>query len=159
MKIRPQIAIIITLMIFVSGIAISSATGLWTTKSTKTPVKLTDPSYAGEYDPADIRGSYTFADISSLFNVPIEDLSAAFGFDASSAATFKCKDLETIYENSEFEVGTASVRMFVAYYLGLPYEPTEETYLTDTAVNILNEKGNLTPDQKIYIDSHAVLTA
>ncbi|MGE4352926.1 MAG: hypothetical protein AB7D36_02430 [Oscillospiraceae bacterium] len=159
MKIKPYTAIIIVLAIFIAGIAITSAIGLWSTKSNKTPAKLTESEFSGEYDPADIRGSYTFSEISSLFNVPIEDLSAAFGFDEDDASTFKCKDLESIYGESEYEIGTGSVRMFVAYYLGLPYEPSEETFLTDTAVQILTEQGNLSEAQQRYLDDHTLPAA
>ena len=34
--------------------------------------------FAGQYNPADIRGSYTFDDISNAFEIPIEDLGKAF---------------------------------------------------------------------------------
>lgn len=146
----------LALAIFLAGIVITSAAGIWTTKSSKTPAKLQDAQYADTYDPADIRGSYTFSDISRLYRIPLEDLSAAFGVQDSQAPDFKCKDLESIYADSQYEVGTASVQMFTAYYLGLPYTPTEETYLTVTATEILAQKGSMTGEQQEYLDSHTI---
>jgi len=158
MKIKPQIAILLALIIFAAGITITSMTGLWTTVSTKTPNKLEDVEFAGAYDPNDIRGSYTFFEISELYKIPLAELSEAFGVDVAKAKEFKCKDLETIYADAEFEIGTASVKMFTAFYLGLPYEASEETYLTDTAAEILVAKGNMKQEQIIYLESHTVAT-
>lgn len=159
MRIKPQTAIISVLAIFIIGIAITSVTGLWQTQTTKTPSKLENAQYSDEYDPADIRGSYTFSEISSLYNIPIDDLSAAFGVVKEKAPDFKCKDLESIYGASQYEIGTASVKMFTAYYLGLPYDPTEDTYLPDAAAIILTEKGNMTQEQRDYLEGHTVPAA
>jgi glutamate mutase epsilon subunit len=156
MKIKPQIAILLALIIFAAGITITSMTGLWTTISTKTPDKLEDVEFAGAYDPNDIRGSYTFFEISELYKIPLAELSEAFGVELAKAKEFKCKDLETIYADAEFEIGTASVKMFAAYYLGLPYEPSEEVYLTEIAAQILVDKGNMTQEQLDYLESHTI---
>ena len=159
MKIKPQIAIGITLAIFVLGIISTSVTGLWTTTSTKTPDKLNEPAYSDSYDPADIRGSYTFFEISNLYSVPLEDLATAFGVDAAGATSFKSKDLESIYAESEYEIGTNSIKMFVAFYLGLPFDTAEETYLPNAAAMILTEKGNMTQEQRDYLKSHTIPAA
>lgn len=156
MKLKPQTAILIVLAIFISGIAITSAAGVWTTKTTKVPAKLTDTEYSGMYNPADIRGSYTFSDISRLYDIPVEDLCAAFGIDEEQVSDFKCKDLESIFAESPYEIGTASVRMFTAYYLGEPYDPAEVVYLPDTAVNILMERGSMTQAQREDLESHKI---
>lgn len=164
MKVKPQTAILVTLLLFVLGIAITSAFGIWTTKSSKIPARLKDvpdsstynQSGAPIYDPSDIRGSYTFSEISTLYQIPLEDLAAAFGVAEDAASSFKCKDLELIYGASQYEIGTGSVRLFTAYYLGLPYDPTEETYLPDAAVKILMEKGNLTQEQRDDLEAHAI---
>lgn len=157
MKIKPQIAILLALIIFAAGITITSMTGLWTTVSTKTPDKLKDVEFAGAYDPNDIRGSYTFFEISELYKIPLADLTEAFGVEIEKAKTFKCKDLETIYKGLEFEIGTASVKMFAAYYLGLPYEAKEDTYLTDVAAKILLENGKMTKEQLTYLEGHTIV--
>lgn len=156
MKIKPQSAILIVLAIFISGITITSALGIWTTTSSKFPAKLKDVQYSQAYDPSDIRGSYTFSDISRLYNIPIDDLAVAFKVELKKEPDFKCKDLGVIYGDAQYEIGTASVKMFVAYYLGLPYNPTEETYLPDAAAKILTDKGNLTPEQRDYLGSHTM---
>lgn len=81
----------------------------------------------------------------------------AYAFDLPKqidASAFKNKELEKIYANQELEVGTGSVRLFVSFYKGLPYELVEETYLLSSAVEILKEKANLTQEQIAYLDSH-----
>lgn len=159
MKIKPQSAVVLTVLVFVLGIVITSVLGLWKTESTKIPAKFKEQQYSDQYNPADIRGSYTFADISRLYDIPSEDLFAAFGVDAAKNPDFKCKDLESIYDAATYEIGTGSVRMFTAYYLGLPYDPTEETYLPVTAAEILEAKGNMTSEQRDYSNSHTVPNA
>ena len=163
MKLKPPIAVLAVIVIFAAGILVSNATGLWSTKTTKTPSRIASLETADAYDPNDIRGSFTFGDISSLYGVPLEDLAAAFGVDEKVAVGFKCKDLETLTEDTaeetDYEIGTASVRMFVADYLGLPYTPTEETYLSAAAAEILVEQGTMTPEMSEYLTAHTVPAA
>jgi hypothetical protein len=159
MKLKPQFAILAVLVIFAAGILITNAAGLWSTTTTKTPSRIENLEAADAYDPNDLRGSFTFGDISSLYGVPLEDLAAAFGVDEKAAADFKCKDLETLAEDTEYEIGTASVRMFVADYLGLPYTPTEETYLSAAAAEILADQGNMTPERSEYLAAHTIPAA
>lgn len=159
MKIKPQITIIISICIVLTGIGFSYIFGLWTTQSNKVPKKLEHDENLNQYDPSDIRGSYTFSEISSLFNIPIEDLTAAFMVEEDAAAEFKCKDLELIFTDTPNEIGTGSVRMFAAFYLGLPYELTEDTYLTDSAVQILKQKSNITPEQLSYLETHTTVVS
>ncbi len=65
--------------------------------------------------------------------------------------------METKYEGLENEIGTGSVKVFVALYKGLPYDlEAEDTYLPQVAVDILKETNNLTDQQIKYIDSHTV---
>lgn len=156
MKIKPQATILIVIAIFVLGIAGTSFAGVWNTKNTKTPVKLKEEKYSGSYNPADIRGSYTFAEISDFYKIPLKDLADAFGVKEAEAAAFKCKDLETKYAGAKFPLGTDSVRVFAAYYNGLPYTPTEATYLSKEASQILKAKGNMSGEQSAYLDSHII---
>ena len=67
------------------------------------------------------------------------------------------KELETIYADQEFEIGTASVRLFVALYMGLPYEIVDDLYLPKRAVEMLKSHATLTPEQTAYLDAHAVI--
>ncbi|MCR3759018.1 hypothetical protein KYB31_08450 [Clostridium felsineum] len=159
MKIKTTaVAIIIFVMIF-GGIALASALGLWNTQRGSEPARYGNREVTqlkGEYNPADIRGSYSFGEISSLFKVPIEDLLKAFAVEEDQK-DFKCKDLEKIYSKSAEEgkeVGTDSVRIFVGLYKGLPISLNEAAYLPESAVNILKSKGNLNEEKLKYIESH-----
>lgn len=150
------LAIFILVLMF-GGIAFSSVMGWWVTESTKEPATFTEGEFAGQANPADIRGSYTFGDIANSFNVTPEILAQAFGIASDDPAAFAVKDLEAIYLDSGYEIGTASVRLFVAFYTGVPYDTTtEETFLPRTATDILLAKGNLTPEQIAYLEAHTV---
>ena len=149
-----------TIVLFVTifgGIAFASAMGWWATESSKVPVKFSDGEYAGQANPADIRGSYTFGDISNSFDVTPAVLAQAFGVQVDNPGEYAVKDLEALYANAGFEIGTASVRLFVAYYTGLPFDTTgQEIYLPQSAAVILAVKNNLTSDQAAYLEKHTV---
>lgn len=150
------LAIIVIVLMF-GGIFFSSAMGWWATESTKEPVTFTDGEFAGEANPADIRGSYTFGDIANSFDVTPEVLAQAFGITEGDPAVFAVKELEVIYADSGFEIGTASVRLFVAYYAGLPFDTTDqEIYMPQSATDILLAKGNLSPEQIAYLEAYTV---
>lgn len=139
------------------GIALSSTLGWWQTESTKTPATYTEGEFAGLANPADIRGSYTFGDISNSFDVTPEILAHAFQVTTEDPAAFAIKELETMYLDSGYEIGTNSVRLFVAFYLGLPFDTTDqEIYLPQPATNILLDKADLTPDQLAYLQTYTV---
>ena len=151
------LAVIMLVMLF-GGIAFSSVMGWWITESTKEPITFTEGEFAGQANPADIRGSYTFADIGKSFNVTPEILAQAFGIMDGDPAAFAVKELEAIYLESGYEIGTASVRLFVAYYTGLPFDTTgQEIYMPQSATDILLAGGNLTPEQIAYLEKHTVL--
>ncbi len=150
----------LTVIIFVTifgGIAFASAMGWWATESSKIPVTFTEGEYAGQSNPADIRGSYTFGDISNSFAVNPAVLAQAFGVPTGDPAAFAVKDLEALYASTGFEIGTTSIRLFVAYYTGLPFDTTgQEIYLPGSATEILLAQNNLTPDQIAYLETHTV---
>ena len=159
MKIKPQTAVISSVLFVVAGIAVSMALGWWQTESDKIPQRLETVTAAGEeatYDPADIRGSYKLTEISSLFDIPLDELTAAFAIEQDKAAAFKVKELETIYTDPQTEVGTSSMRLFVAWYKGLPYELSEDSFLPAPAVQILRDKAELTPEQEEYLNTHTL---
>ncbi|MHB8962818.1 MAG: hypothetical protein ACYC5K_06655 [Saccharofermentanales bacterium] len=169
MKIKAATALLVSALIVSAGIIITAATGLWTTESTKIPKRLDIPSREivsgtasgdGEglpaYDPSDIRGSYTFSEISDLFDIPLEDLAEAFMVSESRASGFKCKDLGTHFEGADVEIGTASMRMFVSYYYGLDYAYTEEAFFPATALEILKSGTRITAEQLVYVEAHIV---
>ena len=141
------LAMIVLAVIF-GGILFSSAMGWWATESTKVPVTFTEGEFAGLSNPADIRGSYTFGDISKSFDVTPDVLAQAFGITEGDPAAFAVKELEAIYTESGYEIGTNSVRLFVAFYTGLPFDTTDqEIYLPQSAADILLAKGDLTTEQ------------
>ncbi len=150
------LAIIVLILMF-SGIFFSSFMGWWETESTKEPATFTEGEFAGMANPADIRGSYTFGDIADSFDIEPQILAQAFGIVTEDPAAFAIKELETIYLDSGFEIGTASVRLFVAYYNGLPFDTTDqEIYMPQSATDILLARENLSPEQLTYLYTFTV---
>lgn len=160
MKIKSKsLGIVIFVLVF-GGIAMSALMGHWQTESSKVPASFAEGEFEGMPDPADIRGSYSFADISEAFGIPSDDLIEAFGLpEDTDPATFQNKALEEIYgglEESGTEIGNASVQLFAALYTGLPYGLEEDVYLPRQAVELLKAKAELTAEQTAYIESHGV---
>lgn len=120
MRITPRWMAVFIVTVLFGGVLLSIALGEWTTKSTKEPLKFTEGEFAGEYNPADIRGSYTFGDVSRLFGVSLEDLAIAFRVSEPDVAAVSLKTLEEKFVDLGVDLGTSSVRLFVALYNGLP---------------------------------------
>jgi len=149
-----QIALIVIVVIF-GGIGISMLTGDWATESDKVPATYTTGDFAGEYNPEDIRGSYTFQDVADTFQIDLVVLYDAFGIPADTDGTaIKTKDIEAAY--GEAEIGNGSVQLFVGLYKGLPVAMLD-TWLTPRGAEIILEHNkNLTQEQIDYIASHQV---
>ena len=146
MKLKPSVLAIVTVGVIFGSVLLANLTGYWATESSKEPGKFTSGEFSGQADPADIRGSYTFGDIEKAFGIDAEVLARAFGVDEANAGAFALKSLETIYASLEAEgteIGTGSVRYFVALYKGLPYESDEKLYLPGPAVEILIREGKV----------------
>jgi hypothetical protein len=150
---KPLAAIIFVILF--GGIAISTVMGSWQTTSSKEAATFTEGEFAGQSNPADIRGSYTFSDIEKNFGIPSVILAQAFNVESDNPAAFAVKSLEEIYATSEFEIGATSVRLFVAFYNGLPFELNTDIYLPESAVVLLKER-TLIPEQLAYLKSHTV---
>ena len=150
---KPLAVLVVTILF--GGIFFSSAMGWWQTESTKEAAVFTSGEYAGQANPADIRGSYTFGDVEKNFGVPAALLAEAFRIQTPEPAAYPVKDLEALYASSPQEVGTASVRLFVAFYLGLPYDLNTAVYLPESAAALLRER-NLTEVQITYLEAHTV---
>ena len=124
MKINTKLLAAVVIIGIFGGISLSSALGYWRTTSSKIPATYAHGEFAGQYDPSDIRGSYSFNDIYNAFGIPVEDLGVAFGVTPPERyVSFLCKELETMYPSLAAEgkeIGTGSVRYFVALYNGLP---------------------------------------
>lgn len=151
-----SMGIIIVSFIF-GGISATIATDLWSTVSDKKPAKISSGEFEGSYNPADIRGSYTFTDVSETFEIELEILYEAFEIPLDTVGTkIQTKDLETWYKESGFEIGNESVQIFVALYKNLPIT-LDETVLPSTAVElILQENSLLTAEQIEYLEIHKV---
>ncbi|MFC1917657.1 hypothetical protein ACFLXH_03290 [Chloroflexota bacterium] len=159
MKIQNRLLGLTVLIVIFGGIGLSMAFNLWHTESTKVPITFQEGEFTGEYNPADIRGSYSLGETSDLFKIPLPDFVTAFGLEAiDNPADFKMKDLETLYASlDEVEIGTDSVRVFVALYAGLPYTLAESTYLPQPAVDILKTKvADLSEAQIAFLDNNSV---
>jgi len=142
MKLKSRHVAPLVLVVFVLGIGGTMAFNLWRTETNKIPAKLSTGEHEGEYNPADIRGSYTFSDISEIFKIPLEDLSKAFGLErVDDVGEFQCKELKELYpEPEEGEIGTDSAKLFVALYTGLPHTMEETTRLPAPALSVLSER-------------------
>lgn len=160
MKLGSKTLAVILFVILFGGIAFTTAMGWWQTESTKEPAKFTSGDAAGQYNPADIRGSYTFGDIEKSFGVSAETLKQAFALPAETdAPSFTVKSLEEMYAplaEQGFEVGTSSVRLFVALYAGLPYDLSTDIYLPRPAAELLTQHGGLSAEQSAYVEAHIV---
>jgi len=148
------LAVLVVLLWF-GGIYLSSVPGWWVTESTKTAAKITTGEFVGQANPADIRGSYTFGDVEKNFQIPASVLAEAFGITSATPATFSAKGLEGMYAGSAQEIGTGSVRLFVALYKGMPYDLSTDIYLPASASAILLQR-TLTPEQSAYVAAHTV---
>ncbi len=149
-----SLAAIIVVVLF-GGILLTNTTGWWATTTTKIPATFTDGDAAGQYNPADIRGSYTFGDITDSFGVPLAALQTAFEVpEGVDLAGFQVKSLETQYANQDVEIGTASLRLFVALYTNLPYDLSLGDYLPAAAAQVLREQAALTPERLAYLETH-----
>lgn len=142
MRLSYRTIAIIVIAAFVTGIGSTMIAGVWRTESSKIPVTYTTGEFEGEYNPADIRGSYTFANIASSFKVPVDVLAAAFGVsDRQNPGEFQIKELEEIYgELEQGEIGTDSIRWFVSLYAGLPFTPEETTLLPNPSIQFIKDK-------------------
>ena len=149
---------VIVISILFGGIFFSNIIGWWSTETDKVPATYTEGEFAGQANPADIRGSYTFGDVETSFGIPAALLVQAFGVTADDAAAFQVKSLEEMYADSEQEVGTASVRLFVAFYNGLPFDLSSEIYLPASAAAMLRERP-LSAEQLAYLETHTLPAA
>ena len=160
MKIKSIILAIVIPVVILGGMALTNALDLADSETDRVPVKFETGEAAGEYNPEDIRGSYTFDDVSTLFEVPAEELRTAFGLPQDvNLAVFRTGDLETAYADQLAEgqeMGNSSVQLFVALYNGLPYPLTEDNYLPVAAVEMLKAHAELQPEALAYLETHTL---
>jgi hypothetical protein len=156
-KLNAVIMAIIIFIFFVVGIGGSMLFNIWKTQSGKVPITFKDGDFEGLPNPADIRGSYSFGDIETAFEVPAGDLAKAFGVETwEDKRGFLCKYLEELYLNAvpDHEIGTDSVRFFTSLYTGLPYNPDKATALPEAALELLLKKAKITETRGVEIKDH-----
>ena len=159
MKIKRGFMALLVLIIFFGGITLTIALDVWSTTTDKIPVKFSDGEFEGEYNPEDIRGSYTFDDVATIFDIDIMDLFEAFGIPKETDPTqIKTKDLEVLYSEESVEIGNGSVKVFVALYKNLPVVLDDE-YLLKQAVDLLFEVNqDLSQEQIAYLNEHQIIS-
>jgi hypothetical protein len=157
MKINIRNMGIIIIVVIFAGISATIAAGVWTTESDKIPATYKEGEFEGLYNPEDIRGSYTFKEVSDLFEIDLDVIYKAFGLENINNEELKSKDLEGLYAEAEYEIGNGSVQVFVALYKDLPIV-LEDTYLPEQAVEIILENNkNITEEQLLYLKEHTVI--
>jgi hypothetical protein len=157
MKINSKTLGITMFILIFAGIGITMLLGIWSTTTDKEPAKFEELGLEGQYNPADIRGSYTFDEISDLFKIDSEILRKAFKLGSNIDLTeLTTGNLETLYVGSDVEIGNGSVKLFVALYLNLPYT-MEDDYLPSSAVDLIKQNNKkLSQEQLDYLELHTV---
>lgn len=155
MVLNSKILLLIIPAVLFLGIGGSMVSGLWNSGD-KTPSRYQD-NELNPYDPQSISGSYSFADISEYFEISVDVLYEAFSIsDSFDPIDFKAKNLGSIYEPTQSEIGTEAVQAFVALYNDLAYELVD-VYLPEEAVKlILEHNESLSEDQKDYLKTHTI---
>lgn len=156
MVLNSKLLMLIIPAVLIIGIGTSMVAGFWDTGADRQPTRYQD-NELNPYDPQSISGSYSVAEVSTFFNIPIDVIYAAFSIsDTFDPKTFKAKNLSSIYVHTDIEIGTEALQAFVALYNDLPYSLVD-VYLPSVAVtSILNHNPTLSTDQEKYLSSHSV---
>ena len=156
MKFR-HIHIFFTIIIILwGGIWLTSQLGLFDSSRPAEPIKLTEDVY----DVADIRGSFTLAEIEEFYQVSPQAIIEAFNLkDDIDPSLFLLKDLKEIYQEVDIEgeayaVETDTVKVFVSLYSEIPYTSEETFYLPESAVEYLIKEDKLSPEEQDYWEKH-----
>jgi hypothetical protein len=155
MKLNNKVLFIVILIVVFGGIGTAMALNVWNS----TPGTRASSDTVTAADPAYIKGSDSFADISQAYNIPLDDLKAAFAPNSTAKfADMKARELKTLYSQLENDivVETESVRIFAAMYTKVPYYYSNAAYLPSSAVKVLKEKTSLSPEQLIFLETHSI---
>ena len=173
MKINSIAIAIIIVLVLGGGIILTNSLNLWDKKPVYIPPEptvitgdgssptTTKPDFNTPYQPAEIKGTNTFAEISMMFHVPLDDLGIGFGImEERNWQDLKARELKAIYTNlpSNVKLETESVRIFISFYTGKAYKYSHTAYLPQPAVDILKQKAKLTVEQVAFLDSHTYTT-
>jgi hypothetical protein len=164
-KLNNKILFFAILVIFFGGIGTAKALDVWDSKpgviaknqlSTETGGEANSTTAA---DPGYIKGSNSFAEISQTYNIPLNDLKAAFVPNATDKfPDMKAKDIKTLYAKlgDDITIETESVRIFAAMYTNVKYYYSNSAYFPESAVKVLKEKVKLSQEQLAFLDAHTV---
>lgn len=160
MKIKSWIMAVLIIVILFGGIGIARLSGLWVTSygNGGNGNGQREPIASGSIGPEDIRGSFSFADVATAFDIDAKVLLKAFGLpESTNPATLKNKDIEKLYEESGYEVGNGSVKIFIALYKNLPITIDNTTYLPQPAAEaIYAANPDLTAEQIAYLETNTI---
>lgn len=116
------VIIFLSFALFIGG---SHLTGYWQTERSATPKVIETGSFQGGYDPYDIRGSYTIAEVLEFYPISKEEFYTGLGLPASMPTSTQLKEFESLAAEGE-HFGVSNVRDFVAFKMGLIDElPTD----------------------------------
>ena len=156
MVLNSKILVLIIPAILITGIGTSMLIGIWNTGSDRQPTRYQDNTL-NQYDPQSISGSYSIFEVSTFFNIPTDVLYEAFSIsDTFDPKIFKAKNLGSIYEPTEVEIGTEALQAFVALYNNLPFSLVDVYLPVDAIATVLNHNLKLTDEQKTYLSSHSI---
>lgn len=140
--------IFLSFTLFIGG---SMYTGYWQTERAATPKVIETGAFQGQYDPYDIRGSYTIDEILTLYQIPKQDFYAGLGLPASLPTSTQLKALESTVESEE-HFGVSNVRDFVAFYVGIISEiPDSDAHETTNTTDNSNETTTNAKETNIYV--------
>lgn len=153
------IAIICILVVFL-GIFAADQLGLWsTTSSGDSLLKSGDNNEATLASIEELRGSTTFGEIESNFNVPADLLAKAYNFEVENPSTLQAMDVSEAYAylGEDVEMGTGSVRMFLYMFTGASLEALEEyENIPNTAVEVLKAEGLWTAELEAEVGGYVI---
>lgn len=151
MRIKPIVAVGVTLALAIIVIVVTQALGIWDSDKDNAPEAGADGSYSVE----DIKGSLTFSEVEEYYGIPVSALAEAFGVDAAKAADFQCKDVSTIYPEASHVLNNNTVKVFVAFYLGSDVDLGDGSiFLPNAAGTVIEREGSPTEEQRTYLASH-----
>lgn len=144
---KPSVHVLIAIAVpavMLGGIGVAALAGWWKTSGGR---EVLAASQAGNAMAAvaDIRGSTSFGTLTEAFGIPSSALARAFGIADPDPSSLQAKALEerygevTLADGREAEIGTDSVRLFVAAALGLSYAAEDTTALPPSALDVIRE--------------------
>jgi len=165
MKLKLYLVPVLILAIIFGGIGLANVFGWWQPYVKRTSNAYNSGGSRGEgnvpsdiTDPYDIRGSFSFLDIERNFDVSVEILAEAFPIVDKDFDEVLAQDLESHYEEMHlpYEIGTGSIKYFVAIYNNLHFDGEEA--LPDTAIFVLERDGKIEQGSIIGLKTDGVYT-